>query len=68
MNWLDKIVFVADKIARQSTNPIIEEIKILAYQDIDKALALYLTNQKHKLESTGREMHPTSLKLLQLLI
>lgn len=67
MGWLDKIVFVADKIARRISTPFIDELKILAYQDIDKAIALYLNNQIGKLESRGLKMHPTSLELLKCL-
>jgi len=68
MGDLDKIVFVADKIARKVTNPIIEEERKLAYQNIDKALIFCLSNQKHKLESSGKKMHPISLELLQSLM
>ena len=67
MSELDKIVFIADKIARKTTTPLIEELKILAYQDIDKALELYLKNQIIKLESHGLQMHPISLELLKYL-
>lgn len=68
MEWLDKIIFVADKIARNSSNPIIDKQKELAYQNIDKALKLCLISQKDKLERNGKKMHPVSLKLLQSLI
>lgn len=68
MGLLDKIIFVADKIARKVTNPIIEEEKTLAYQNIDAALALCLISQKSKLETLGMKMHPISLELLQSLI
>ena len=67
MSELDKIVFVADKIARKGSDPILEEEKRLAYQDIDKALLLCLTILKDKLESNGNEMHPSSFALLQSL-
>lgn len=67
MSGLDKVVFIADKIARKTTTPLIEELKILAYQDLDKALELYLKNQINKLESRGLKMHPISLKLLEYL-
>ena len=65
---LDKIVFVADKIARNISSPIIEKERILAYQNIDKAIELCLSSQKDRLEEAGEKMHPTSLKLLQTII
>ena len=64
MSKLDKIVFIADKIARQISTPFIEELRVLAYQDIDRALKVYLNNQISKLESRGLSMHPVSLELL----
>ena len=48
MTLLDKIIFIADKIARTTDNPIIDEEKKLAYSDIDKALACYINIQKDK--------------------
>lgn len=68
MGKLDKVVFVADKIARKVSNPIIDEERELAYQDIDKALVLCLIDQKNRLENAGMKMHSISLKLLQSLI
>lgn len=67
MSLLDKIIFVADKIARDIKNPILEKEKVLAYQDLDKALALYLIMQKEKLEKKGLKMHPNSIELLKVL-
>lgn len=67
MGLLDKIVFVADKIARKVNTPFIEELRVLAYQDIDLALKVYLNNQISKLESRGLKMHPVSLELLNYL-
>ena len=67
MNTLDKIVYLADKFARKSTNPIIEKERSLAYQSLDSALMFCLEHQKEMLESMGKKMHPTSLKLLEFL-
>lgn len=67
MTELDKIIFVADKIARRVSNPIIEEERKLAYQDINKALELCLKVQEQKLQEKGKKMHPISLELLRLL-
>ena len=67
MTELDKIIFVADKIARKVSNPIIEQEKRLAYQDINKALELCLKVQEQKLQEKGKKMHPISLELLRIL-
>lgn len=65
MELLDKIIFVADKIARKSNNPIIEQERNLAYKDIDKSLKLCLNTQKEKLERDGKKMHPITIQLLK---
>ena len=64
MTLLDKIVFVADKIESGKKYPGIEEERVLAYQNIDKALWLCLKNQKDKKELEGKRIHPDSLELL----
>ena len=65
MSFLEKIVFIADKIARKNTNPIIDKEKLLAYENIDKSIVYFLRNQKDRLENNGFRMYPTSLKLLE---
>ena len=67
MSKLEKIIFVADKIARKISNPIIDEERRLAYQNIDKALELCLKVQKSNLEKKGLRLHDTTLKLLKSL-
>ena len=67
MSLLDKIVFIADKIARDSDDEIIKKERILAYENIDDALILYLTTQKEKFKEKGKKMHPNSIELLNSL-
>ena len=67
MSLLDKIIFIADVIGRKDTNTYIEEIRILAYQNLDKALKQCLIAQKEMLESKGERFHPEALKLLNSL-
>lgn len=67
MTTLEKIIFVADKIARKVSNPIIDEERRLAYENIDKSLELCLKVQKSNLENKGLKMHDTTLKLLKSL-
>lgn len=65
MSILDKIIFIADVIGRKDSNSYIEEIRKLAYQDLDEALKQCLINQKERLESRGESFHPEALKLLK---
>ena len=66
MNMLDKIAFIADKIAREGKN--VDELKKLAYQDIDDALIWYLRKCKRKLENKGKIFNEESEKLLEYLL
>lgn len=68
MGWLDKIILIADKIARKIENPQIQEQRKLAYQNLDQALIYCLINQKEILEQKGKKLHPDSLKLLESLL
>lgn len=67
MSLLDKIIFISDKIGRKEKTEQIEEIKKIAYQDLDKALLKYLTYQKEKLKSKGKEFHPLTKELYKKL-
>ena len=67
MNLLDKIVFVADKIELGKKYPGIEEERIIAKEDINKALLLCLENNYKRLSSQGRKMYPDTLEVLSYL-
>lgn len=67
MTKFDKIIFLADKIARKNSNEFIEELKILTYKNLDKALIFYFNEQKEKLKERNLELHKNSLELLKLL-
>ena len=67
MTLFDKIIFVADKIESGKNYPGIQEERVWAYQDIDRALILCLRNQKNKLEGEGKVFHHNALNLLRLL-
>ena len=64
MDLLAKILFIADKIEPGKDYPGIEEERVLAYQNIDKALVLCLINTKKKLEKEGRRLSEESVELL----
>ena len=67
MDTLDKIIFIADKIARKNITPIIKEEKKLAYKDLDRTLVLIIENEKKYLESIGKSINGETLKLLNFL-
>ena len=67
MSTLDKILFVADKIEPGKVYPGIEEERIIAKEDLDKAMLLCLENNYKKLTSKGKTMYPSTLKLLKQL-
>lgn len=68
MTLLDKIVFVADKIESGKKYPGIEEERILAYQNIDDALILCLSNNKKKLKKENKLFNEESEKVLDYFI
>ena len=67
MDTLDKIIFIADKIARKNITSIIKEEKKLAYKDLDRTLVLIIENEKKYLESIGKSINGETLKLLNFL-
>ena len=66
MNILAKIVFIADKIGRENNN-VIDKYKKAAYEDIDKAIIMYLEDGKDILANKGKVQHPDSIELLDYL-
>lgn len=67
MTEFDKIIFMADKIARKVANPFIEKIRKLTYENLDEALKQFLVGQKEKIESSGGTFHPNTVELLRSL-
>ncbi len=66
MSLLDKIIYVADKIARDP-NPTVDTATKLAYEDIDKAMIFLLKTQQEKLLKNGKNMDNNSIELLNYL-
>lgn len=64
MDILAKIVFVADKVGRESLSLEMQEIKRVAYENIDEAIYRFLLMQKEKLKNKGRSLHPDTIQLL----
>ena len=59
MTLLDKIVYIADFIEpHRNTAPNLEEIRALAFQDIDLAMYTILKNTLDYLKQKGKRIDP----------
>lgn len=67
MNTLEKIIYVADYMEPNRDFPGVEELRRLAYSDLDGALKLGLTMTLDMLKEQGREISPQSQQALQYL-
>ena len=68
MSILEKIIYVADKIARDTDDPVILKEQKLAYTNLDKTLLMILLDLKQFLEKNGKQMQPITLKLIDNLL
>ena len=64
MNMLEKIIYVADYMEPNRDFPGVEELRSLAYTDIDKALKCGLEMTLSMLREQGREISPESQEAL----
>ena len=67
MSLLEKIVFVADYIEigrTQPTNPPLDEIRKIAFSDIDRAVYLVAENVIRYLTETGSQIDSTTFEVL----
>jgi len=62
MNLLEKIVYMADYIEPNRDFPGVEDLRDLAYNDLDKAMALGLEMSLEDIRSYGIEPHPVSIE------
>ena len=60
MNLLEKIIYVADYMEPNRTIPGVEELRYLAFSDIDAALKLGLEMTLEHLKNQGSEVSPES--------
>ena len=67
MNTLEKVIYVADYMEPNRDFPGVEELRSLAYTDLDKALKLGLTMTVNLLKEQGREISPESQQALYCL-
>ena len=64
MNTLEKIIYVADYMEPNRNFPGVEELRHLAYTDLDKALKMGLEMTLSMLMEQGREVSPESQQAL----
>jgi len=64
MNLLEKIIYVADYMEPNRNFPGVDEMRRLAYTDIDEALRMGLTMTINLLREQGREVSPESAEAL----
>lgn len=63
MNKLDKIIYIADYIEpNRDKAPNLEEIRKLAFEDLDKAMLKILSDTLKYLEEKGGELDPLTLE------
>jgi len=67
MNLLEKIVYVADYMEPNRVFPGVEELRNLAFSDINKALKLGLTMTLDMLRQQQRQVSPESIQALAYL-
>ena len=67
MDLLAKIVYLADKIEKGKDYPGIEEERLLAYQNIDKAIILCLNNQIKHLKEKHKVINKMGYETLKSL-
>lgn len=67
MNNYAKVIYIADKLARDNLSDELLEIKELSFRNLDEALVRLLKYSERKLNEKGKDLHPDSKELLQLL-
>ena len=67
MSVLEKIIYVADYMEPNRTLPYVEELRHLAYTDLDGAVKLGLLKTLEHLASQGAEVSPASRQALDFL-
>lgn len=64
MTTMEKIIFIADKTARENLNDNLFEIKELSYQNLDLALLKLLESLENKLSESNQELAPITKQLM----
>lgn len=68
MNLLQKIVYIADYISKERDYPDVDIMRLLAFEDLDKAALYSLKYSLRSLSDKERVIHPDSLEFYNELI
>lgn len=58
MNTLDQIIYIADNMELTRSYPGVEQVRSLAFQNLEDAVKLGLTNTINNLKAIGEDIHP----------
>ena len=65
MTLLEKIIYMADYIEPNRDFPGVEELRRLAYEDLDKAMALGLEMSLKDIRSSGQEPYKDTVEAFE---
>ncbi len=68
MTTLEKIIYLADYMEPNRDFDGVEQLRTLAYEDLDAAVALGCEMSIQEMEEKGREVHPNTIAALESLI
>ena len=64
MNTLDQIIYIADNMEPTRTYPGVEKVRALAFENLEAAVKLGLSNTIENLKARGEGIHPEGLATL----
>ncbi len=64
MNTLDQIIYIADNMEPTRTHPGVEKVRALAFENLEAAVKLGLSNTIENLKTRGEGIHPEGLSTL----
>ena len=67
MTLLEKIIYIADYVERNRSFPGVEEMRALAYTDLDKAVLMGLESAVAHVKRQGQDLAPATLEALEFL-
>jgi nicotinate-nucleotide adenylyltransferase len=67
MTTLEKIIYIADYVERNRSFPGVEEMRRLAYTDLDAAVLMGLESAVAHVKRQGQELAPATLEALEFL-
>lgn len=67
MSLLEKILYIADYMEPHRDFPGVDDLRRLAYEDLDKAIVMGCEMSVAEMQEKGREVHPNTLAALEFL-